>query len=168
MKSLCRISIIDNNTSTSIIWVPLYMGRSAANRQGITQCLESGHPQERSNDFSFLNFLSSYSVDERDSWCLSISYNLPEPFPYIIPWQPLYGMRVWYGVVQYSIRCWRSTWLVCSYYYTHQIVLPLHDFLPQCHRQYSTTHKISFILLSVYFQMHRKNSILQYTTKAFM
>ena len=32
------------NTSTGMIWVTLNMGGSAANRQGISHCLESGHP----------------------------------------------------------------------------------------------------------------------------
>ena len=44
MKSLCHILIIDNNTSTSMVWEPLNIGRSATNRQGISQCLQSGHP----------------------------------------------------------------------------------------------------------------------------
>ena len=41
MKSLCHILIIDNNTSTSMIWVPLNMGSSSTNRQGISQYLAS-------------------------------------------------------------------------------------------------------------------------------
>ena len=41
----CCISThtIDNNTSTGMIWATLNMGRSAANRRGISHCLEGGH-----------------------------------------------------------------------------------------------------------------------------
>ena len=36
--------VTDNNTSTGVIFVTLNVGRSAVNRQGISHCLESGHP----------------------------------------------------------------------------------------------------------------------------
>ena len=38
------VSIQVFSTSTGMIWVTLNMSRSAANSQGISHCLESGHP----------------------------------------------------------------------------------------------------------------------------
>jgi len=38
---------IDNNSSTGMIRVTLNMGRTAVNHQGISHCLESGHPVHR-------------------------------------------------------------------------------------------------------------------------
>jgi len=35
MKSLCHILIIDNNSSTGMIWVPFKISKSATNRQEI-------------------------------------------------------------------------------------------------------------------------------------
>ena len=37
-----------------MLWVPLNMGMSAAHCQGISECLESGHPENESSDVLYL------------------------------------------------------------------------------------------------------------------
>ena len=52
----------DSNTSTGMIWVTLNMP-SAANRQGISHCLESGHPE-----YQYHNSAKNADV----LWCLAM------------------------------------------------------------------------------------------------